>query len=296
MSFVEIATRSASLRISSATTAKRRPASPAPAASMVALMARMLVCSASSLTTSTTPPICCDFRPSSSMWPTMRSTWRRMLPTVSWLRCTVASPERAAFAVSPATLATRWALSEIWREVASSSLMVVVISVIAVACSFAPVACWPAAACSSDEELWTWRTAVEIWRPRTRASRSESTAAAPTASAASSTTTRVARAASAVASSRSWASSRSSKERKARIEAFRVSRSGRTSRSRAAPVTCMDRSVALRAMIDSSPRWCASSASETVARSRFASSASMARRSSSMTARIFARVSRSASR
>ena len=44
------------------------PLSPAPAASMVALMARMLVCSASSLMISTTPPICCDFRPRSSMW------------------------------------------------------------------------------------------------------------------------------------------------------------------------------------------------------------------------------------
>ena len=45
---------------------------------MVALMARMLVCSASSDTISSTAPICCDFLPSSSMWLTIRSTCRRI--------------------------------------------------------------------------------------------------------------------------------------------------------------------------------------------------------------------------
>jgi hypothetical protein len=40
--------------------------------------------------------------------------------------------------------------------------MVVVISDIAVACSLAPVACWLAAACSSADELCTWRTAEPI--------------------------------------------------------------------------------------------------------------------------------------
>ena len=80
----------------------------------------------------------------------------------SWARSTVPSPDRAARAVSPAIWATRCALSAIWREVASSSLMVVVISFIAVACSLAPAACWLAAACSSDEELCTWETALPI--------------------------------------------------------------------------------------------------------------------------------------
>ena len=65
------------------------------------------------------------------------------------------SPARAAVAVCSAICATRCALSAICREVASSSLIVVVISLIAVACSLAPVACWFAAACSSADELCT---------------------------------------------------------------------------------------------------------------------------------------------
>ena len=52
----------------------------------------------------------------------------------------------------------------IWRDVASSSLIVVLISLIAVACSFDPVACCVAAACSSADELCTWPTAVPICR------------------------------------------------------------------------------------------------------------------------------------
>ncbi len=96
ISLVDAATRSASLRISSATTAKRLPASPAPAASMVALIDRMLVCSASSETMSSTPPICCDFLPRSSMCPTIRSTCLRVPPIASVPRSTVVSPLRAA--------------------------------------------------------------------------------------------------------------------------------------------------------------------------------------------------------
>jgi hypothetical protein len=46
--------------------------------------------------------------------------------------------------------------------VASSSLMVVVISFMAVACSLDPVACWLAAVCSSPHELWTCWTAAPI--------------------------------------------------------------------------------------------------------------------------------------
>jgi len=44
-------------------------------------------------------------------------------------------------AVSSAIWATRWALSAICFDVARSSLIVVVISLIAVDCSLAPVAC-----------------------------------------------------------------------------------------------------------------------------------------------------------
>jgi hypothetical protein len=54
---------------------------------------------------------------------------------------TVCSPERAPMAVCSAMWATRWALSAICFEVTSSSLMVVVISFIAVDCSLEPMLC-----------------------------------------------------------------------------------------------------------------------------------------------------------
>ena len=99
ISLADSATRSASLRISSATTAKRLPASPAPAASIVALIDRMLVCSASSETMSSTEPISCDFLPSASMWLTIMSTCRRMAPIESCAMPTVPSPDCADVAV-----------------------------------------------------------------------------------------------------------------------------------------------------------------------------------------------------
>jgi hypothetical protein len=113
ISFVDPPTRSASLRISSATTLKRLPISPAPADSMVALIARMFVCSASSLMISRIPPICCDFFPRSSMWVTIASTCRRIVPTASLVLITDSSPLRAAEPASLAIWATRRALSAI---------------------------------------------------------------------------------------------------------------------------------------------------------------------------------------
>ncbi|MNY44469.1 hypothetical protein D3C86_1795000 [compost metagenome] len=80
------------------------------------------------------------------MWRTIWSTCRLMMVTASWARMTLRSPERADIAVSSAMRATCWALSAIWRELASSSFMVLETSLIAAACSPDPVACWLAAA------------------------------------------------------------------------------------------------------------------------------------------------------
>src|SRR5207245_946285 len=63
MSLVALAARSASLRISSATTAKRTPDSPAPAASMAALSARRFVCDAISSIVSTISEISSERSP-----------------------------------------------------------------------------------------------------------------------------------------------------------------------------------------------------------------------------------------
>jgi len=61
--------------------------------------------------------------------------------------------------------------------------MVVEISLIAVACSRAPVACWLAAACSSADELCTCPMAAPIWRDseivRRKASRVATSTAHP---------------------------------------------------------------------------------------------------------------------
>ena len=101
----------------------------------------------------------------------MTSTCFLMPPTASSVFCMVSSPLRAAAAASVEMRATRCELSAIWRDVASSSLIVVEISVIAVACSLAPETCWLAAACSSADELCTCCTADPICCVSDRTSR-----------------------------------------------------------------------------------------------------------------------------
>ena len=78
--------RSASFRTSSATTAKPLPCSPARAASMAALSARRLVCSAMSSIVSTMAPIWPDFAPSSPTRPAVVSTASRIrrMPVDVW--------------------------------------------------------------------------------------------------------------------------------------------------------------------------------------------------------------------
>ena len=74
----------------------------------------------------------------------MRSTCFLIATNDACESCTVEAPIRADAFVSSAICETRCALSAIWRDVASSSLIVVEISFIAIDCSRAPVACWVA--------------------------------------------------------------------------------------------------------------------------------------------------------
>ena len=89
-------------------------------------MARMLVCSASSETMSSTAPICCDFLPelehvADDQVDLAADAGDRLVRLLDRARRRRAPPS----AVCSAICATRCALSAIWREVASSSLIVV---------------------------------------------------------------------------------------------------------------------------------------------------------------------------
>ncbi len=104
MSRADLADRSASRRISSATTPKPRPCCPARAASMAALMARMWVRSATSSMAWTMTSISAARSPMRSMRWLARCTDRAMAWRASVAWATVVAPSMAA---APASLAIR---------------------------------------------------------------------------------------------------------------------------------------------------------------------------------------------
>src|SRR5690606_7305269 len=108
--------RSASRCTSSATTANPRPASPAEAAWMAALSARMFVCSEMSLISSTIEPISCEDSPRRLIRFEVSWIWSRMLsmPWIVW-RTTPAplvaiSTERCATSADSAELRDTWSM------------------------------------------------------------------------------------------------------------------------------------------------------------------------------------------
>ncbi|MNY00499.1 hypothetical protein D3C86_1329950 [compost metagenome] len=144
ISLVALAERSASLRTSSATTAKPRPASPARAASMAALRARRLVCSAMSSITSTMAPISPERDASSSMvvrMPVMVSAMAVMPDLVSATACSPMA--MASFEPAATWLACEALPATCWMLAASSAM--------------APDV-WVTAAASSLDWLWTTET------------------------------------------------------------------------------------------------------------------------------------------
>src|SRR5206468_939757 len=98
-SLVALAARSASLRISSATTPNRKPASPAPAASMAAFSASRLVCEASSSIRLTISEISSERSPRLLIFLEMTCTSPRIRCMPARLSRTAASPFWAACSV-----------------------------------------------------------------------------------------------------------------------------------------------------------------------------------------------------
>jgi len=146
MSSVARAVWLARLFTSAATTAKPLPASPARAASMVALSASRLVWPAMSLISFTTSPI-------------LRAIWARLWieALVRWAVATASldmREERATCVVISATeaescsaaVATVWTLAEVWRAAAAIACDCLRVAPVAVSTSCADPRIWPAVA------------------------------------------------------------------------------------------------------------------------------------------------------
>ena len=143
ISSVESCTRRARLRTSSATTAKPRPISPARAASMAALRASRLVCSAMPWITLTTPLI---------FWLSSASFW--IISAVSWTpwdnpaidaltrltACWPAPARRSASCDWSRVSAACWA---IWKTVVDISLIAVAVWSVSLCWPSMPWRTWP---------------------------------------------------------------------------------------------------------------------------------------------------------
>ncbi|SVJ78496.1 Uncharacterised protein [Klebsiella pneumoniae] len=126
MSLVESWVRAASARTSSATTAKPRPCSPARAASMAALRASRLVCSAMPLITVSTASMLAVSWASCWMLSELLSTSCANWRITSMVASTTLAPSRACRRASSATCAALWAL----RATSWTALLICVAAVL----------------------------------------------------------------------------------------------------------------------------------------------------------------------
>ena len=146
ISVAEALDSSASLRTSSATTAKPRPCSPARAASMAALRASRLVCAAIAVIVSTIPLISCDLsaRPRIAVVTSCEASRTLPMATLAW--AAAVTPWRATSRVSRAAPA----VSSVVRAVSPTAVSI---------CSAVSLA---------EATMTTWRSAPPATEPTAR--------------------------------------------------------------------------------------------------------------------------------